>query len=354
MKRLIIATLLLTACQSSDPCAGHDGSCIGLEIDGQGVDAVDQLRLSIEVTGGAAPLLATTPGSPGAPVTLPGHTAVYLDPGVAGAATLFVDGYLNGQKVGQGSTPVQIVAGAHESATVTLRSPTGDGGMPDDLAGGDLGQPGDLSSTDLGPVPPCPTNSTFCDNFEGETGSFAKWNGSMSGPSATFMLDNTHPFLNGTTSFEVQSTGSQWVLKKTLATATGFLATRFYVYVSSALPDTTTLLAFINTDTSVAFSVGGGANWKLHSTADFAGPAIVLNQWQCVEVDVDLTQSTMQLYVTDATNPDRAAPPVASGSVAVTSTPGPFYLGVYAIPSGASTDVWFDDVVVAGQHVGCE
>ena len=57
---------------------------------------------------------------------------------------------------------------------------------------------------------------------------------------------------------------------------------------------------------------------------------------------------------TDATTPDRGAPPIVTGTVPATSTPGPFYLGIYAIPAGAAADIWFDDVALAGQHVGCE
>jgi hypothetical protein len=113
---------------------------------------------------------------------------------------------------------------------------------------------------------------------------------------------------------------------------------------------------------SVAFSVAGGfdashatnGHWKLHSTTDFYGPLMALNRWQCVEVDVDINASTMQLYVTDATNPDRGAPPIITGTVPATSSPGPFYLGVYAIPSTATADIWFDDVALANRHVGCE
>jgi hypothetical protein len=151
-------------------------------------------------------------------------------------------------------------------------------------------------------------------------------------------------------------------LNKVLPAQTGFLAARFYVYVPTTLTDTTTLLVFSNSDTSVAFSVAGGfdsthvenGHWKLHSTADFYGPLITLGAWQCVELDVDLATFTMQLFVTDAVNPDRGAGPIVAGSVPTTVTPGPFHLGVYSIPTTATADVWFDDVAVAKQHIGCE
>jgi hypothetical protein len=365
MKSLTLAAIVMTACNASDPCAGHAGACIGLEVDAQGVAAVDQLAFAVAVAGLPSPLRATTPLRPGPPVGLPARTAIYLDPGVAGAATLGVDGFLSGQQVGAGSTALQIVAGAHERATVTLRPFDTDAGAVQDLATSPIDfarPPYDLSGADLGAVAACPASSIFCDDFEGETLAFAKWNGSMNGPNSSVMLDNTHPFLSGSTSLEVSSTGSMWVLHKTLSPATGVLATRFYAYVSSTLFDTTTLLQFINSNSTLAFSVGGGfdathaqnGHWKLRSSSDFYGPLIVLNQWQCVEVDVDLAASTMQLYVTNATNPDRGAPPIVTGTVPATSTPGPLYLGIYAIPSGATADVWFDDVVVSSQHVGCE
>jgi hypothetical protein len=62
----------------------------------------------------------------------------------------------------------------------------------------------------------------------------------------------------------------------------------------------------------------------------------------------------MQLYVTNATTPNRGAPPIVTGTLAATSTPGPFYLGIYTIPTTATADVWFDDVVVSNQRIGCE
>src|SRR5262249_23009513 len=162
---------------------------------------------------------------------------IYLDPGVEGAATLAVDGLMGGQRVGAGSTTLQIVAGAHERASVTLRPFGVDGGGPTD----DLTTPRfDLAGADLGAVASCPGASTFCDNFEGETLAFAKWNGSMNGANASVALNNTHPFLSGSTSVEITSTGGMWVLHKTLPPASGFLAMRFYAYVSSTPSDTTT------------------------------------------------------------------------------------------------------------------
>jgi hypothetical protein len=365
MRALALAALLLVACRPSDPCAGHSGACIGLDVETQGVAAVDQLAFSIAVAGLPSPLRAMTPPEPGPPVTLPGRTAIYLDPSVAGAATVSVDGFLRGQRVGAGSTALQLVAGGHARATVTLRAFDTDGGFVEDLLIPPIDfarPPFDLVGADLGATAACPASSTFCDNFEGETLAFEKWNGSMSGLNAQVRLDNTHPFLSGSTSLRVTSTGGMFALRKTLSPASGFLAMRFYAWISSTLVDSTTLLTVLNSNSTEAFSIAGGfdashvenGHWKLHSTSDFYGPPMVLNQWQCVEVDVDLAASTMQLYVTDATNPDRAAPPIVSGTVPATSTPGPFYLGIYAIPPGATADLWFDDVVVASQHIGCE
>jgi hypothetical protein len=378
--RWLALAALLAACKASDPCAGHAGTCIALEVDGLGVDAVDQLAILISIEGRSAPLSAITPPAPGPTVALPARTAIYLDAAVSGNATLAVGGYLNGVQVGDGTTGLAIVAGAHQSATVILRSASGDGFVPidfaqppEDLAGSDLAgvdlagsdfaqPPVDLAGADLGHEPACPAVNIFCDDFEGETGAFAKWNGATQGANATFGLDNTQPFLSGSTSFEVNSMGGYWALHKTLPTASGVLATRFYVYVPVVLTNTTTLIAFLNTDNTTAFSVAAGFDttltqqgfWKLHSTSDFFGPQIVLDKWQCVEVDVDLTAGTMQLYVTDATTPNRAAAPVITATLPTTSTPGPFYFGIYTIPSTAKADLWFDDIAIATQHIGCE
>jgi hypothetical protein len=377
MTRLLSLLFLASVgCQSTDPCTGHDGTCVALTVQGQGVSSVDQLRYRVVVGGSAQPLTGVSPAQPGAAVSLPTDTAIYFDPGVMGAATLTVDGERNGLIVGSGATSFELSAGGHLAETVVLIGSTPDGGAnddlttpPEDLAGADLTgfdlagsdlaaqdlASSDLAGSDLAASAPCPVGSLFCDDFEGETMAFGKWNGSFGvGTMATFALNNTHPFLYGTESFEVASTGGGFSLHKTLTAVTsGTLAVRFYVFVSSALTGAVPFLYFTNNGSPISVGSGStGKSWILTPSPDVA-PPIAVGSWQCVELDLDFATSKLSLYATDGTTPDRGAGPIASGPLSSTGITE-FYLGIYSPPTAGTADLWFDDVAVATQHVGCE
>jgi hypothetical protein len=135
------ATVLLlmswVGCADTDPCAGHDGTCLGLRVTGSA--EVDQLRVMLE---GAAQLDALTPSIAGAAHALPVTTALFL-PTASGALTVLVTGLLRGDDVGEGVAQVTLAHGEHRTVTVILLA----GGGPDLAVPGDLAAPTDLSSS---------------------------------------------------------------------------------------------------------------------------------------------------------------------------------------------------------------
>jgi hypothetical protein len=125
-----VAPLLLAAgCGASDPCAGHDGTCIALTVDGPG--QVDQL--AVHLSGAAALDAVTPPDGPAAPRALPVETAIYLPP-VTGRVTVDAVGLRAGGAVGEGSGVVDLTPGAHAALSIALGAALADGAAPPDLA----------------------------------------------------------------------------------------------------------------------------------------------------------------------------------------------------------------------------
>ncbi len=371
MRPLALALCLLAGCRSADPCSGHDGTCLGLEIKGSGVSTLDQLRFSLTVAGLTSPLTASSPATPGRPVTLPTRTALYFAAGVSGAAQVAVEGELAGTAVAAGTTTAVLVAGRHSEGVITLEplSLGGDGAIADlstptdlsrdlagvDLATSDLATLADLNGADL-LASSCP-GDVFCDDFEGEDTSFGRWNGGDSvGTMQSFALDDTHPFLHGSQSLEVTSAGSTFYLHKLFSAVSGSLAVRFYFYASSMSGVGATLLHLGDgvTDLELGLTGSGSLDWRLDSGgAEASGGGVTLNSWRCVELDLDLVLSTFALHDEPASAPHDGDAPVLMGSF----TTAPFNvldLGIYGAPTTGDADVWFDDVVVGSGRIGCE
>jgi hypothetical protein len=133
--------VLAAGCADHDLCAGHDGTCIGLVVNGQGI--VDQLQIQMR---GAAQLDGRTPEAAGAPHVLPVSTALFL-PAVGGAVDLTVSGLLGGDLVGQAMATAVVRPGQHQNLQVTLAAVHGDlavADLPADL-GADLAESADQS-----------------------------------------------------------------------------------------------------------------------------------------------------------------------------------------------------------------
>jgi len=374
MKGAALAALLAAGCQSSDPCFGVAGSCIGLTVEGEGVAFVD--RLDYRLDGAGTDLRGGTPSSPGPRRALPLRTAVYPPDALAGDFTLAVAGLLDGATVGAGSVAVHLDPGGHALRSVTLRAPV-DGGVPDgglDLAL-DAAAP-DLSPPDLarpfvdGMLPACPAGALLCDDFE--SGAFAAWDGPPTGQAAgdTLAIDAVRPF-HGSRSLHGLSPGVDGgagegaaYLQKTWnpLPSSGVFAVRAYVYAANLQHDFTTLVhfTFSQGDLHVALANAPGLGdgyWNLFDDANHMGQTVAerVGAWECVEAVIDFAQRRYQLYVTDALAPDRAAPPIVDVSGALTLNPiQSLEVGLYHTPGVGAQEVFVDDVAVATARIGCE
>jgi hypothetical protein len=126
----------LAACdlQRIDACAELEGTCIGLQVEGENVGRVDELLAIVVIDGGPANERTSRP-SQGAAAALPVAVALRL-PGIAEGAVAIVDiglvGRLEGAEVGTGSLRVEVRGGAHAYETIVLRDrSSGDGGAGD-------------------------------------------------------------------------------------------------------------------------------------------------------------------------------------------------------------------------------
>jgi hypothetical protein len=315
-----------------------------------------------------------------------------------------VDGLDGGGQLGsQQAVRVTLTRGAETRADVTLGAPLPDGdgdGVPDaiddcpaafdpdqrcapgdasvdlttgggDFAGADFAGPRDfavprdLATTpppDLafpfgdGGAPPCPSYAVFCDDFE--SGDFSKWSSVNQQNGATCVVDTSRP-LRGTYSAHASGNGpaSPAGADAELISSVGTsdLTLRFYAY-ASALPGQFGLLAeiFRNSDNS-AFSVGtnGAGAWVISevmpggaATDHISTTLFTANTWHCVE-----TQATaagrVKLWIDNA-------PVVDVASVNGVVQYDVVQVGYPRVPTGATAQVWVDDVAIAPQRIGCE
>jgi hypothetical protein len=122
MRSLITVLALLGGC-SADPCAGQDGACLAVSVEGSAAVArVDGLRLETQ----AGPLAASTVLSPtgGGEVDLPVTVAVVFDAlNTSTEIGIAVTGLLHGAEVGHGEGSTTLAPGEHRALTITLQAP---------------------------------------------------------------------------------------------------------------------------------------------------------------------------------------------------------------------------------------
>jgi hypothetical protein len=110
----LVLGLTLSASCAQDACAGLDGTCVALTVDGPG--QIDGLEIA--VSGAATGSQVVPPVA--AAHALPVDVAVELAHASSGALHLDVIGVFLGTVVGHGTADLTISAGAHASATVRL------------------------------------------------------------------------------------------------------------------------------------------------------------------------------------------------------------------------------------------
>jgi hypothetical protein len=207
----------------------------------------------------------------------------------------------------------------------------------------------------------CPPFATFCDDFEAGPGNFDAWSGrntdtgsvvigSSHAHSGRFALEAVAPPATG-------SGGEDDLYHRFAVQSTGMLAARAWIYSPEPLVNYDEVIYFTNPQTSQYAEAGSNdeGHWSVSdfSTAGLfdhgstaATPA--LDTWSCVELDYTFAAGAagrVELYIDGALVVFSAAmdPSPAFGSVSVGVTRA----------DKAGYRVFVDDVVIAGQHIGC-
>ena len=114
MRRLLFL-LLLAGCKQADPCATGVGACIDLTVTSSARLSIDTIRVT--ATGAVDGMHAVPAGKS---VALPTDVPVGLPDTAGGAITLFVEGILAGNVVGNGSIDLNVNIGQRPHLTVDI------------------------------------------------------------------------------------------------------------------------------------------------------------------------------------------------------------------------------------------
>ncbi len=400
MIRTALLLALLAGCRAADPCAGHEGTCIALQIEGEPSLALDQLGYQLTQESAQPPLVfhGAAEGTRSR-VTLPTRTAIFLPAQAIGKFTLEVTGFASGQELAHGKTPpIEIALGAHVSATLTLLGSGRDGGIPDgangasgdaaELPGGKDGEtdgaytPKDFAGIDLGLPHGCEPGQLFCDDFEKN---FDRWDTQMpQGDTDTVELSTKQKIYNNSALRAYHQKGklNSRYLETTFSPeiSDGILTVRAYLYSSYSLTDYLAIFRFllstgeevriVEGNNSDVVDGGGGSYGYWASTYvngkgedNYAwGPYIPPAQWSCVEIALNYETRRIQLYVTDAMAPDHKAKPVIDYVAAASLGPAEkFDIGLVESSANISVELFFDDLAIAHfpknspqTRIGCE
>lgn len=235
------------------------------------------------------------------------------------------------------------------------------GFSPFDAAAHDGGDGGAVDAVRDAPAdaaPACPPSAIVCDDWE--AGNLAKWSGRDLAPgSASVVVTNTIAHA-GTRCLDctVPNTGAVGEADVFLTfgspISTGTLAARLWVYSPQPLGGYSGVLT-LYTSSAVYALVAADNNNKWTVSEDSSGGGLIDHHsqiatigsvWTCVEIDYTFgTPSQIEMFVADTR--------VLAASAA---DPSPSFAVVRAgltrtAPTGAHA--YFDDVVVARAHIGC-
>jgi hypothetical protein len=290
--------------------------------------------------GGSAPSGSAPSGSgaggaaaAGSGGPIPGAGAGGSTPGAAGSMPV---------AAGSGGAPAQPTAGAGGTALIPA-DPVGESEPP------------------LTPDIPCPAGATFCSGFElPALPSGARFD---SNPMATLAFDGT-VFHSGRQSIAFPAIADGFNIREVVVPIPG---NRFWVRLfmrsDSVFGDNDHDSVFVasttqgdnNSEDGVEFSEQGNqvllnSNDQLFSAAGAGfpsgpGPTLEANVWHCLEGSFDGASGDVQVFADGALLIDAPAYRPLSYQT--------FRFGYLQFPGGAPRSVWFDDVVVASDRIGC-
>jgi hypothetical protein len=121
LRTMKLALVLLAACGTTDPCAGHS-TCVELDISarpGTSIDHIDQLE--VDLLAGTFHSTVRTPAAP-ADTPVPLETAIAFDSD-ATSVGIVVAGMLTGTVLGTAATTVALGSGQHAKVVLLLATP---------------------------------------------------------------------------------------------------------------------------------------------------------------------------------------------------------------------------------------
>jgi hypothetical protein len=257
-----------------------------------------------------------------------------------------------------------------------------DGGVASDSGEADVFTPTDSAIADAqsgtdaplgsdGAITPnlCPPGSIFCDDFE--TGDFSKWDNVSSATLPSLFEVTTAKAWRGTHAMHVSVVDSSdagnvynfFVLKSFPAVSSGTIAFRAYVFASTT-PTYGGLLVLGHGITPAQTLVLGAANGAgcPVGTTDCVGNALVggndftdvsavsfpSGRWVCLEWIAVIGTTGSVIAYTDGS-------PIVQ-SMHDTSDPGGGYtsLSVGLVGATGGQELYYDDVAIAAERIGCE
>jgi hypothetical protein len=322
-----------------------------------GEDAADPDPFATPGAGGSSPLGYAPPagaGSANAPQGASGSNGV----GAGGTSTAGAGGPVAVAGAGGSASGAAGAAPAGGSGGAPSSEPTAGAGGTALIPPTPVGE----NNPPLGPDVECPAGATFCSGFE--TPALPTGARFDSNPMATLAFDST-VFNSGSQSIAFPAVADGFNIREVVVPIPGnTFWVRLFMRSDTAFGDNdhdsvlvaSTTMGDNNSEDGVEFSEQGNqvllnSNDQLFSAAGAgfpsgAGPSLAANTWHCLEGFFDGPSGDVQIF---------------SGGELLIDAPGyrplsyqTFRFGYLQFPGGDPRSVWFDDVVVASDRVGCD
>ncbi|HEX8796335.1 MAG TPA: hypothetical protein VF765_35535 [Polyangiaceae bacterium] len=241
-----------------------------------------------------------------------------------------------------------------------IAPPPADGSMPPADASDDAAD--ESTVPDAPPPPPCATGVLFCDGFEQGLGAWPQ----IEQTNGTIGLDTTHVHrgahaIRAHENAITQPGGNPNVTIDHTQTWPSHFWVRFFVYAPSPFPPSDAALLnlidgannnkpglqlYLSSDSAnvsmTTYNTGDDQNWGSSTTS-------LLDQWVCFELEADVPNGVLNISMngTDLTDLDQTGLTLPSPDVTKLG------LGFYNPNTQGAYDVWFDDIIVDSQPIGC-
>lgn len=329
----------------------------------------------VSVTFGCAVLCAPACGSDAAPPA----ASAGAGPGTLGGAStggsLGVSGSATAGAADHGGAAGILntagAAGAASGAGGGSSAGAGNGGSSAGN-GGSAGAPGGAGATSMGS--PCHARSGLlaCDDFEAATPGAvpaSPWSTAINGD-GTVTVDASSPAHSGTKSVHVHGTGFQTLLvyhdAATLPQASGRFYVRAFLRLAEALtpghntfvladtfaaPGAGNTLRLGEQNSMLMMTVGGDAHGYLSNqnyyTDHLPGVAFKVAAYSCLELLLDAPHTEIEVWVDGMDIPDLHVTDLAHENYDALR----FGFEKYA---GPESDIWYDDIALGTERIGCD